>query len=69
MPLYEYVCLTCGHEFEKIVRFSESGQTPTCPTCQSFDTRKRLSIVASCGAGSTSSISTGSSCGSSGGFS
>jgi putative FmdB family regulatory protein len=70
MPLYEYHCNECGEEFEKMVRFSEADLGPTCPTCQSRDTKKKISSFASLGSslGWTSS-STSSSCGSSGGFS
>jgi len=30
MPIYEYVCRTCQHKFEALVR---SGQAPTCEAC------------------------------------
>jgi putative FmdB family regulatory protein len=30
MPIYEYKCLGCGHEFEDLVRI---GETPPCPAC------------------------------------
>ena len=70
MPLYEYHCNQCGDEFEKMVPFSEASKKPACPTCQSPDTRKKLSTIAargnSLGGGS---YATSSSCGSSGGFS
>ena len=69
MPLYEYQCSDCGDEFEKVVRFSEADQSPTCPTCQSLNTRKKISVFAALGNSSGSSgYSTGSSCSSSGGF-
>lgn len=32
MPLYEYKCAKCGHEFEKIESFSASA-TKKCPQC------------------------------------
>ena len=43
MPMYEYGCQACGHEFEVIVR---SGQTPQCPTCSSEELAKRFSVFA-----------------------
>ncbi len=68
MPLYEYRCKTCGEVFEKMVRWSEADRNPVCPKCQSQDTQKKMSQVASFGS-SSSSTSGGSSCGSSGRFS
>tara|TARA_R110000772_G_scaffold118901_8_gene224772 strand:- start:1529 stop:1783 length:255 start_codon:yes stop_codon:yes gene_type:complete len=40
MPIYEYKCRKCGHQFEKIVRLSE---TPNCESCQSADLEKLFS--------------------------
>jgi len=69
MPLYEYHCINCGEEFEQIVRFSEADLTPSCPFCGDKDTRKKISIAASFGSSSSGSVtSSGSSCGSGGGF-
>jgi putative FmdB family regulatory protein len=68
MPIYEYQCNDCGAQFEKLMGFSDPKvNSPECPDCQSENTRKRLSTVASFNRGSTSSASA-SSCGSSGGF-
>jgi putative FmdB family regulatory protein len=69
MPIYEYQCNECGDEFEKMVRFSEADHAQSCPLCQSQNTRKKISTFASHGSTpSGSSVSSGSSCGSSGGF-
>ncbi len=70
MPLYEYQCNDCGEEFEKMVPFSQADQNQTCPSCLSQDTYKKISTIASHGTSlSVSSVSSGSSCGSRGGFS
>ena len=70
MPIYEYQCNECGEEFEKMVRFSEANESLSCPSCQSQDTRKKISTIASRGNSlSGASASAGSSCGSQGGFS
>lgn len=63
MPLYEYVCVDCGQPFEKMMRFSEMNQVPSCPTCSSSNTKKQISLFAS-SAGTNSLASGGSSCGS-----
>jgi putative FmdB family regulatory protein len=61
MPLFEYDCLSCGHQFEYLTR---AGQTPSCPACESDELRKRLSAFA-VGAGFSAKESIGS-CGSCG---
>lgn len=69
MPLYEYSCSNCGANFEKMVRFSEADRLPACPICQSQETHKKISTIASYGISTGGTIPSGSSCGSSGGFS
>ena len=44
MPLYEYECVTNGHRFERIQKFSDPP-IATCPTCGS-EVRKLLSSPA-----------------------
>lgn len=44
MPIYPYQCNACGHQFETLVRSSE---TPSCPACESTDLRRQLSLIAS----------------------
>ncbi|WP_319778032.1 zinc ribbon domain-containing protein [Maridesulfovibrio sp.] len=46
MPIYEYKCNECGHEFEELVS-STSVETPACPKCESPDTEKMLSSFSS----------------------
>lgn len=45
MPIYEFACQDCGHEFEKIQSFSDSS-TPACPNCQGQRVQRRLSAPA-----------------------
>ena len=52
MPIYEYACSGCGHEFEALVR---SSTVPECPQCHSHDLNKLLSVFAKPG-DSTSDI-------------
>jgi putative FmdB family regulatory protein len=42
MPIYEYACLACGAEFEKLV---QKPSATTCPSCQSERVGRRLSLV------------------------
>jgi putative FmdB family regulatory protein len=43
MPIYEYQCKGCGHQFETLVRKSD---TPGCPSCHSVDLERLLSLPA-----------------------
>jgi putative FmdB family regulatory protein len=43
MPLFEYACKQCNHEFEALVR---SAQVPECPACHGTDLERRLSVFA-----------------------
>lgn len=44
MPLFEYACRTCDHEFEALVR--ASSDTPECPSCHGTSLERRLSVFA-----------------------
>ncbi len=46
MPLYEYHCQACGHDFETLVR---AGSTPACPHCRSTALDKIVSRIAPAG--------------------
>jgi putative FmdB family regulatory protein len=43
MPIYEYECRACRHEFEALVRLRD---TPSCPKCQSADLERKISLFA-----------------------
>lgn len=45
MPLYEYRCLECRHEFEALVPAGKADQA-TCPECGVEDVRRLLSMFA-----------------------
>jgi putative FmdB family regulatory protein len=46
MPIFEYACRACGHEFETLVRH---GERPACAECASVDLEKKLSVFAAQG--------------------
>lgn len=50
MPIYEYACETCGHEFEALVR--PSGDRPACPSCGRSELSKRMSVPSAAHTGS-----------------
>ena len=43
MPIYEYSCKSCEHQFETLVR---GGDTPVCAACGSADLERLLSLPA-----------------------
>ena len=43
MPIFEYKCRGCGHEFEALVRKSD---IPACPSCNGTDLERLLSLPA-----------------------
>ena len=49
MPIHEYACRACSHEFEALVR---AADTPACASCGSTDLEKKLSVFAAHGSGS-----------------
>lgn len=50
MPIYEYRCSACGHQFEQLSRSSVEAETK-CPKCASKDVKKTYSPFASHGGG------------------
>lgn len=47
MPVYEYVCQSCAHPFEELVRADERVR---CPECESPQVEKRFSTFATASA-------------------
>ena len=43
MPIYEYRCKACAHEFEALVLPHKPETEPECPECHSKDLEKLLS--------------------------
>ncbi len=42
MPIYEYSCVECGHDFEKIQKISDSP-VRKCPSCGRLKARRLIS--------------------------
>ncbi len=51
MPIFEYACQSCGHGFELLVR---SDTHLACPSCQSEQLHKQLSVFATADGGGDS---------------
>jgi putative FmdB family regulatory protein len=44
MPIYDFACRACGHEFEALVRPQDAA--PACPSCRSTDLQRLISSFA-----------------------
>jgi len=44
MPIYEYQCSGCGHQFEYLVL--PASPAPECPECQNQDLQRLISMCA-----------------------
>ena len=63
MPIFEYLCKECNHEFEALVYGSEKA---SCPKCHSKKLAPQLSVFAVSAKGSTSASPSAGPCGSCG---
>ena len=63
MPIFEYVCQECQHEFEALVFGRDKAR---CPKCESKRLSPQLSVFAVATKGSSSSAPVAGSCGSCG---
>jgi putative FmdB family regulatory protein len=45
MPVYEYVCKACGHEFEKLTSLASAHLTNECPECGAKKGERILSVT------------------------
>ena len=45
MPLYDFLCRNCKHEFETLVR-AQDPNPPACPSCGGADLERLLSSFA-----------------------
>ncbi len=64
MPIFEYICQDCNHEFEALVY---GNQKADCPKCHSKKLAAQLSTFAvAAKGGSSSSAAMGGACGSCG---
>lgn len=48
MPIYEYVCRACGHQWSDLVN-SYGAPDPACPECDANKAEKLFSVFAKSG--------------------
>jgi putative FmdB family regulatory protein len=46
MPIYEYRCNGCHHEFEELARSMDGRGKPKCPECGSSGVSRKQSVFA-----------------------
>ncbi len=46
MPIYEYVCAKCGHEFEQLLMSASARDEVECPKCGAADVARQMSVFA-----------------------
>ena len=63
MPIFEYVCKECKHEFEALVFGKDKVE---CPKCRSKKLEPQLSMFAAVAKGASSSAPAAGACGSCG---
>lgn len=54
MPIFEYTCLGCGTDFEKLVWKAEAVHDVKCPLCGHNEVEEKVSACASFVKGGTS---------------
>lgn len=55
MPIYEYLCESCGDKFERLVRRTEDALEAGCPSCGEKHLAQQYSTFAARGGSSTDS--------------
>ena len=66
MPLYEYKCKDCGHQFDALRSMKDADKTIQCRSCHSEHTNRAMSVFFASSEG-RSVTSSAAGCGSCGG--
>lgn len=66
MPIYEFLCKDCRHEFKTLKRVEQLPQV-TCPTCGTAKVSRLLSVTARTASESNGSLPEAQDCGRPGG--
>jgi putative FmdB family regulatory protein len=46
MPIFEFICESCGESFEELVRSSNDTTGVICPQCSGSQVKKKISLFA-----------------------
>jgi putative FmdB family regulatory protein len=66
MPLYEFICLDCGKEFETLVLKKSEAEKVKCPACSGKRLEEKFSSFASVSKSGASTFSGAANCAPSG---
>jgi putative FmdB family regulatory protein len=58
VPIYEFSCLGCRHQFEVFGTYSSRDERQVCPQCEGTDTKAMFSTFAVTGSASEAATST-----------
>lgn len=62
MPIYEYVCLDCRHQFEQVRPMKDADAPAACSKCESLHTSRMLSLFFASSGGKAIASSGASNC-------
>ena len=54
MPIYEYHCKKCQHDFDKLVPMNTDNSEIECPVCHEKQAEKVISLFGGTGSGNSS---------------
>ncbi|MFN0135938.1 MAG: FmdB family zinc ribbon protein [Phycisphaerae bacterium] len=63
MPIYEFDCNACEHQFEELVRSTQQEESVACPACGSRKIQRRPSVFAARGAAPAATLPRAGGCG------
>ncbi len=63
MPIYEYLCPACGHEFEELVMSAASRDKARCPSCSHNHATRCMSRFSAHESQAAPACATGQACG------
>ncbi len=63
MPIYEYICMDCQHQFDTMRSMKDADEPIACKSCQSGNVKRKLSKCNAHSSGQVLAGSGASSCG------
>ncbi|MBW3591129.1 MAG: zinc ribbon domain-containing protein [Actinobacteria bacterium] len=51
MPIYEYRCVKCANQFERLVSSGTDPNAASCPSCGAPEPKRLVSVISGMGGG------------------